>query len=250
MATRYQEIAADLRQEIESGYFSPRALLPPILDLASRHKVSPGTVRSAIALLEAEGLIRTTSGRGSEVLDRRRVTVPFSRYASVLAPGGALGPWQTACEAAGIRGDMVMIGVAQVEAPEDVAAVLGVEAGTLTVRRDRQATIDGHAVQLQSAWYALELVDGTPLTEPGRVEGGVYGALASAGHAPQSADELVTCRAATATEAEALGLREASPVLVVNRVTRDADGQALELLRVVANPGRSEFLYDGLPLHF
>ncbi len=248
MTARYRQIATDLREAIASGQYLPGALLPSIADLAPRFDVSSVTIRAAISVLEAEGLVRAIHGRGTEVLDRRAVPVRLSRYGAVLRPGGQLGPWETACERAGVTGDMVPLDVEQVAAPEDVASELGLAAGDLVVRRDRHANIDGQAVQLHTAWYPLALVAETPIATPGKVVGGIYAALKAAGLDPASADETVTARPATAEEAAELRIREGAPVLAISRVTKDAAGRALELLRMVADPSRSQLVYDDLPL--
>jgi GntR family transcriptional regulator len=248
MAAKYREIAAELRESIDNGRYGPGALLPSIDVLAGRFQVAAMTVRTALKLLESEGLVRIEHGTGTLVVDRRSVLVELSRYADVMRPGGTLGPWQTACERAGVNGNMVMIDVATATATADVAEALGIEAGAPVVRRDRHATIDDQAVQLHTAWYPLALVEGTPLTGSGRIEGGVYGAMISAGLNPQTADEKISTRIANAEEAAELRLREAANVMVLDRVTRDGDGRPLELLSIVANPARSVFIYDGLPL--
>jgi GntR family transcriptional regulator len=206
------------------------------------------TVRTALNLLESENLIKVEHGTGSIVLDRRAVPVKLSRYAEVMQPGGTLGPWQTACQRAGVNGDMVMVDVGTEPAPTDVAAIFGLDEGAEVVRRDRHATIEEDPVQLHTAWYPADVAAGTPLAESGRVEGGVYGALVAAGRTPATADEQISARPATAEEAAELGLREMANVLVLDRTTRDRDGRVLELLRVVADPARSIFVYDGLPL--
>jgi GntR family transcriptional regulator len=245
---RYREIAAVLRDEIESGARPPGALLPAIGDLARRFDASRVTVRAALGVLEEAGLLRVVHGRGSEVVDRRPVPVRLSRYGAVMRPGGRLGPWETACAAAGVAGDMVMVAMERRPAPADVAAALGLAPGATVVQRDRHARIDGAAVQLHTAWYPLDVVAGTPLAAPGVVAGGVYGALAAAGVRLATADESPTARAATPEEAAELRLRAAAPVLVLDRLTRDVHGRAVELLRVVADPARSQLVYDGLPL--
>lgn len=249
MTARYRQIAADLREAIEAEEYGPGAHLPTITELASRYGVAPMTVRTALRLLESEGLVRIEHGAGTVVLDRRVVVVELSRYADVMRPGGNLGPWQTACQRAGVRGDMVMVDVGAEAAPSDVARRLGIEDGTTVARRDRHATIDGHPVQLHTAWYPEAVTTEIPaLAEAGRVEGGVYGAMVAAGLTPAAADERISSRMATAEESAELRLRETAHVLVLDRVTRGEDGQPLELLRVVANPARSVFVYDGLPL--
>ncbi|MEU4541596.1 GntR family transcriptional regulator [Streptosporangium sp. NPDC023825] len=241
-------MAAELRKEIENGVYRPGTMLPSLDEIGARFSVGKATASAAIKILEADDLVRTYQGRGTIVADRRPVAVPLSRYASVVEPGGQLGPWQTACQQAGVNGDMVMLDIGEQAAPADVAAALQIDPGTPVVRRDRHATIDGEPVQLHTAWYSAALVAGTPLAGRARVEGGVYGALTAAGHRPVTADEAVSTRAATREEAAELHLREGAAVLIVERITRDADRQPLEFLRVVATPRRTTLMYDDLPL--
>jgi GntR family transcriptional regulator len=248
MTARYRQIAAELRQAINDGRYGPGALLPTIMELSARYGAASMTVRSALDLLQSEDLVRIEHGTGTIVLDRRAVRVALSRYADVMRPNGTLGPWQTACQRAGVNGDRVMIDVAHDEAPDDVAEALGIAPGASVVRRDRHATIDGKPVQIHTAWYSAELVRGTPLERPGRVEGGIYGALIAAGRDPVAADETISTRIATSEESAELNLRSAANVLVLDRLTKDRAGEPLEFLRVVANPTRSVFVYDGLPL--
>jgi len=248
MAARYREVAAELRRDIENGVYATGVMLPSLDEIGARFSIGKATASAAVKILESEDLVRTYHGRGTLVVDQSSVSVPLSRYSQVLEPGGSLGPWETACQNAGVDGGMVLIDVGEEGAPADVAAALEVDPGTPTVRRDRNATIGGTAVQLQSAWYTTELAGETPLAGRGKVVGGVYGALTAVGHSPASADEAVSSRAATAEESAELRLREGAPVLVVERVTRDAERRPLEFLRVIANPRRIRLVYDDLPL--
>jgi len=248
MALRYRQLASDLRDAINRGDYPPGTTLPTIADLAAEHGMGKGTVSAAVALLESEGLVRPVQRTGIVVLDQRAVRVPSSRYAHVLAPGGDLGPWEHACAAQGISGEMVLLDVEHAEPPADVAGALGLgRIGPRCVCRSRHATIDGRPVQLHSAWYPSTVAAGTALAGDAKVVGGIYAALAEAGRRPVSADETVTVRPAGADEMAELHLRGGS-VLVVERVTRDAGGKPLEFLRVVADPARTTLVYDGLPL--
>lgn len=249
MAARYREVASELRKDIERGVFGPGAMLPSLDDIGARFGIGKATASAAVKLLESEDLVRTYQGRGTVVIDQSAIKVPLSRYALVLEPGGTRGPWETACQRAGLDGEMTLLDVEEEAASTEVAAALNVEPGTPTIRRDRHATIGSNVVvQLHTAWYPAALAAGTPLAGRDKIVGGVYGALTAAGHPPLTADESVGARAATAEEAAELRLREGAWVLVVDRITRDAGGTPLELLRVVANPKRTTLVYDGLPL--
>lgn len=63
--------AAQLRQEILRGTWSPGALLPPERQLAADLGVNRLTLRAALSRLEAENLLSPHQGRGVEVQDWR-----------------------------------------------------------------------------------------------------------------------------------------------------------------------------------
>jgi len=248
---KYQRIAAHLRELINTGDYPAGSRLPTIVEIAAQHGVSKATANAAISLLEAEGLVRPMERTGIRVLDQRAVRVPLSRYSRVLAPGGRLGPWETALAAAGIPGQMVLLEVEHMLAEPDVAVALELSPLSRVVRRVRHAVIGvepEQVVQLHEAFFPARLVAGTPIAEDGKLVGGVYAALAAAGLIPATADETVTARTATPDEIARLYMRGGT-VIAVERVTRDANGQPLELLRVAADPARTVLIYDDLPLN-
>ncbi|MFF3958465.1 GntR family transcriptional regulator [Streptomyces sp. NPDC001890] len=63
----YLETAADLRQQIHSGHLPPGHLLPPLRVMAVHYKIAIVTARSALRVLQDEGLVYTRQGRGSFV---------------------------------------------------------------------------------------------------------------------------------------------------------------------------------------
>lgn len=66
----YVQLADILRDQIRSGELAPRRPLPSIRTLQQTYDVSDGTVKKAVAVLRAEGLVRTVTGRGVFVVDR------------------------------------------------------------------------------------------------------------------------------------------------------------------------------------
>jgi GntR family transcriptional regulator len=64
----YRQLAAILRQMIESGEIAPRQPLPSIATLSQRYELAKGTVEKALGVLRAEGLVRTVPGRGVYVM--------------------------------------------------------------------------------------------------------------------------------------------------------------------------------------
>jgi len=66
-APRYQQIAATLRAQIESGALAPGDPLPSEAEMLELFDVSRITIRNAIKLLRAAGLITTEQGRPTRV---------------------------------------------------------------------------------------------------------------------------------------------------------------------------------------
>jgi DNA-binding LacI/PurR family transcriptional regulator len=77
----YRQLAQRLRDDVRAGRYANR--LPPEPDLARRLEVSRGTLRQALSLLVAEGLLFTVPGRGTFVRSSA-TTTPAS-------PAGAVG---------------------------------------------------------------------------------------------------------------------------------------------------------------
>src|SRR4051794_7062516 len=67
MASKYDRIAADLRQRIRSGELPAGERLSAETALMERYKVSLVTMRRALDLVEAEGLIERRHGIGNFV---------------------------------------------------------------------------------------------------------------------------------------------------------------------------------------
>ncbi|MFD8789931.1 GntR family transcriptional regulator [Streptomyces vinaceus] len=67
MPSRRHAIADDLRHQISTGHFKAGERLPSEAQLATRYTVSTPTLRSALALLQGEGLVEKIHGSGNYV---------------------------------------------------------------------------------------------------------------------------------------------------------------------------------------
>jgi DNA-binding GntR family transcriptional regulator len=80
----YKRIADALRARIESGEFPPGAPLPSETALCAQYEVARGTVRRALAELNADGLVDARPGRGRVVHDRASSDVQvLPRYRAI-----------------------------------------------------------------------------------------------------------------------------------------------------------------------
>ncbi|MFE3997080.1 GntR family transcriptional regulator [Streptomyces goshikiensis] len=244
---RWRELADRLAACIESGEFPSGARMPTTVELMAEGESKPSVERAYRDLVEG-GLVVRKPRVGTVVRSRARVRVPLSRYGAVLRPGGDMGPWETAAAGVGVGGTVALLAVERVATPADVAALLGLEPGTFVVRRGRHALIGGGVVQIQEAFYPVDVAEVCGLDQSGKILGGVLGAMTAGGLAPGFADEKVTARMPTTAEAAVLGMGERVPVLCVERVVRGGGGRVLEALRVVGAADRVELHYDELPL--
>ena len=68
-ASAWETVASTLKAEIAQGVVTPGTRLPSESSIADRFDVGRGTVRKALATLQAEGFIRIEQGRGSFVAE-------------------------------------------------------------------------------------------------------------------------------------------------------------------------------------
>lgn len=66
----YQQLAALLRERIESGAIPPGRAIPSVARLQQEYGLARGTVLHAIRVLVDEGYVETVSGKGTFVLAR------------------------------------------------------------------------------------------------------------------------------------------------------------------------------------
>ena len=88
-------ISEKLRDEIETGVYSPGELLPSEFDLGKLFGVSRTTVRKAIANLIAQGLVYTQQGKGAFVQQQQKIsfslTNPLTFFNEELSRQGLKG---------------------------------------------------------------------------------------------------------------------------------------------------------------
>lgn len=246
---KYQEVAESIRQLIADGTYPAGHEVPGIEEMMREYDVSRTTVRAAIKLLADDGLLNPGRGRRkTTVRDSRRIRISFSRYSDVIQPGGSGGPWETACAEQGLDGQMKAVTVDTRPIGKDDAELLGVEPGSDVTYRLRHACVGDEVLQVQQAWYPSGIALQAGLSSPAKIRGGIYGALTAAGLRPAAVDETIRGRMPTKEEADLMRTGTGVPLLTVERITRDASGQALELLRVTAPADRIEFVYSNLPL--
>lgn len=209
----WRQIADRIRSDIVSGRFGRDGRLPPELALAERFGVNRHTVRSAIAALTAEGVLRAEQGRGTFVSDERKLTYRIgerTRFSESLS--------SQARELGGL-----LVAHAVEEAHAEVAAGLEVPAGTALIRLETLGTADGRPVSRATNWFVGDRVPG--MVDAYRQTGSVTAALALNGVPDYfRKSTVVSARHADTEDLERLKLAPGAIVLVTTAVNVDDAG--------------------------
>jgi DNA-binding GntR family transcriptional regulator len=231
----YARIAGHYRDLISSGQLSPGDLLPSIRTLAEEWDVSTATADRAMKLLRDEKLVQGIPGVGTEVMAR-----PIS-----LSSGSERHDRSSKTQSSwgvGEKSSGHTAGI--VEAPEDVAHVLGISPGDDVIRRSRVYR-DGHGIVAHStSWIPAEFAQVLPeLARSERLKAGLsldLIARVTGRHVVKRVDEE-TARIATARDLELLELEPdtVAAILVLTAQFLDADGELLEYGVDLGAPGRT-----------
>lgn len=212
---RYQEIAADLRQQILSGALASGEPLPTEAELCETWGTSRGPIRNALAMLRREGMIDTQQGRQSRVRSRQArqavdVYTPFTRWARDFNRTPAA---QT-------------IELSLKLATEDHVEQLGVPVGSRVVALTRLRLLDGEPTMLERTVFLEDV--GRLLFDADLDSDSITEYLASRGRTFAGVVHEIDAVAADELDAKMLQVEPGSPVLRLQRRSVDADGRVFE----------------------
>jgi GntR family transcriptional regulator len=233
----YQQVSAALRDRIRRGELVPGGKLPSTQELESEFDVSPTTVQRALRTLKGEGLIIGRVGTGVYVREQPQTVQLASTYIT-RGEGDVWPTWATIAQEAGMAGTQDITQVGTAPAPRDVANRLGVEGGAQVVVRRRILSLDGEPVQLADSYYPPDLVDGSPITRPGKLPGGTQAALERLGVRFKDAEDELRARVATPDEATRLRLANGAVVFDMLRTTFDANDRPVEVQHAILTAER------------
>ncbi|WP_435969571.1 GntR family transcriptional regulator [Streptomyces sp. Qhu_M48] len=203
-------IADDLRTQITTGHLSAGARLPSEPMLAAQYKVSTPTLRNALALLQAEGLIEKIHGKGNFVRHPlRRLTYTGGR----LTPDPDL---------------HVTIRTTNLRARGDLIPLLGVPSRT-PLTEFLCLTHQGKSPHSLARIYVPQ--DLAPAQRPWHRSG-----------VEESRDQI-SARHPTPEEATTLRISSTLAVLAITRVSTDTTGRVVEAARLVLPSDRAEALF-------
>lgn len=208
-------IAERLRDRLLRGELKPGAQLPSEPELARELGISRSSLRAAIALLEADGLLRRMHGSGTYVTDQPLLRNDLSRNFGV----------SEMIAAAGLEPGTAEVRAGLDAAPADVAAAFGIAPGTpLSVLR-RVRTADQRPVVESADWCPQELLDPSELSS---LRGGsVYDALAAQGVTIHHGVASISPTAASRETARRLRVRPGTLLLTLFQVDSTVLGEVV-----------------------
>lgn len=217
-------IADTLEGEIRSGSLGKGAALQSENALVKRFSVSRNTVRKSLEILNEKGLITTKTGIGSFVTYGGK-TIDDRRGWSVALEGGddTLATRVLRID----RGEMDLA-----DAPEDA------QGACLIVDRLRFQVATGVAVSLERS-RVMWRTGFEDVQEDGLINGSLTETLRSKGLVVASGDEWANVLPSLSPQdADVLGRPVGTPMLLLRRLTRAADGSVIEYVQSILDPDR------------
>lgn len=226
---KYLKVASDLRQRIAADEFSATGgQLPPERLLSTQQGYSLETIRKAMTVLVAEGLITIRPGAGAFVRDFTPIFRDANKRLSVEQWRAGHAIWSADL---GLRPlDVVELTVTRQDAPEWVAKRLN---SPSVVVRDRVFVVEKRRVQIATSYLPADLVEGTPIELDDTGPGGTFARLNDLGVAVVDFDEDVRARVPSPDEAKRLHLGRGSIVIEIIRNAKASDGRIVEVNRMI-----------------
>jgi GntR family transcriptional regulator len=247
---RYQAIAEELRQQIESGALPRESQLPTEVELQKKFGASRNTIRDAVKLLVLQRLLETRGREGTFVT---KAHVPFVTRLSTdpktgLGGGGEEGAtYPNLVSEQGREAGAGTPEVTVLRCPPKIASRLQIEEGKRVVSRHQQRFIDNTIWSLQTSYYPLEWVQrgAEGLLEPEDInEGAVEHLAKTIGLKQISYRDLVSARLPNEKEQELFNLTQNHTVIEVYRTSFAEDMTPIRVTITVFPSDRNQIVYD------
>jgi len=228
---RYQQLRDDLIRRLAAGEWAPGEAIPTEAELSTAYEVSTGTLRKAIDLLVAEGVVVRSQGKGTFVRRPRFDSSLFRFFRFKSAAGEAVMP-------------TARIVRRVVTAPDEgVRQALRLGPRAKTIHLSRQRLVEGRPVLAEEIWLPrdeFEPLASLPLDEFGDLLYPLYERLCK--QVVATARETLRVERATDTIAEVLRVATGHPVIRVYRVASNFAGKPVECRSTVGIA--DEFQYE------
>ncbi|MFC9884469.1 GntR family transcriptional regulator [Streptomyces libani] len=234
--SRRHVIADDIRDRISTGLIKAGEYLPSETQLASRYAVSTTTLRSALSVLQGEGLVEKIHGKGNFV------RYPPRRVAYV---GGACTLRTESSARSALR---VSVRTTNLQAHGQLIDLLGVPASS-AVTEFLCLSHEGKSPHSLARIYVPRDLSPTDVPTESRCCKSVEETLAELRPPLAEVRERVCARPPTPEEAATLRISSALAILAITRVASDRTGRVVEAALLVLPGDRADafFTTDHMP---
>ncbi|MEZ2130177.1 MULTISPECIES: phosphonate metabolism transcriptional regulator PhnF [unclassified Sinorhizobium] len=209
----WRQIADRIREAIGKGAYDETGMVPPETVLAVQFGVNRHTVRSALAALAQEGIVRAVQGRGTLIERKERLNFPITRRTRF-----SQGIGDQAREARS-----VLLGLAEEKATAEIARWLKLPEGTALIRMETVGQADLRPVSRATNWFPADRFAG--IGESYRRTGSITKAFRELGLPDYvRATTEITAAHADAGDLADLELTPGAIVLITRSMNTDLDG--------------------------
>ena len=219
----YQQIKALILQGLQSGEWKPGEVIPSEMDLATRYRVSQGTVRKAIDELAAENLLVRRQGKGTFVATHAEQHVQY-RFLRLMPDKGNLqseGPAQRD-----------IIDCKRLRASAEIARALALRTGDSVLQARRVLSFGGRPTILEDLWLPGAPFKGLTAERLSQYHGPMYALFETEfGVRMVRAQEKIRAVLPDAAQAAQLKIDTHTPLLSVERIAYTYNDTPMELRR-------------------
>ncbi|HFI0300839.1 TPA: GntR family transcriptional regulator [Streptococcus suis] len=215
---KYNVIANDVRRKILNGEYKANDQLPFEKDLCEVYEVSKMTVKKALDILVAEGLIIKRRGAGTFVKDLSVEEMEKMIVGSQMRGTSAYYPTRT------VTSKVLHFEI--IAASEKVANKLNIPIGSFVYDIERVRILDGSPLVMENTFMPVSVIPDLRLKH---VEESIYEYIQdSLGMKIQSAHRNITVRKASDAEVQHLELEQGDPVGIVEQTGFLSNGTTFE----------------------
>ena len=219
----YSQIKALILQSLQAGEWKPSEAIPSEMDLASRYRVSQGTVRKAIDELAASNLVVRRQGKGTFVATHAEQQVQF-RFLKLVPDSGTPGSEGPA--------QRQVVDCRKTRATADVARALALRSGDAVLQARRVLSFAGTPTILEDIWLPAAPFKGLTAERLANYDGAMYALFETEFNMRMlRAEEKIRAEAAVDGREQLLKVERGTPLLSVERIAYTYQNVPMELRR-------------------
>lgn len=219
----YQQIKVLILQSLQAGEWKPSSAIPSEIDLASRFKVSQGTVRKAIDELAAENLLVRRQGKGTFVATHAERQIQY-RFLKLIPDNGdpnSEGPAQRQ-----------IIDCKRTRASVEVARALAIRTGDAVLQVRRVLSFASVPTILEDLWLPAAPFKGLTAERLRDSNGPMYALFETEFDVRMvRAEEKIRAVLPDLEQCELLKISAQSPLLSVERIAYTYNDAPMEMRR-------------------